>query len=255
MKNEPKILFEDNHILIVDKPSGLTVNRADTTKGEQTLQDFVEDYLRLPKHSPKVSDTFNPEEVFNSRAGIVHRLDKETSGILVVAKTLFAFEDLQKQFKERRVKKVYTALSHGKVVPEEGIISVPMGRLPWNRMRFGVVAGGRDSVTKYKILRYYDTKILGNEILTLLELYPETGRTHQIRVHLKHINHPIVSDLLYGGRKVAREDRKILPRMFLHASKLTLFHPVTSQEQSFESPPPKELEEFLFKLQNKFDSV
>jgi len=285
---EQKIIYEDEYLLVVDKPYGTTVNRSDTTKGEKTLQDWVEEYLRVPRVSrvPKVlreekaldapgtlgtRDTFLDRagppatHAFALRAGIVHRLDKETSGILLVAKTKDAFENLQKQFKERIVKKVYTALAHGKVLPEVGEIKVPVGRLPWNRKRFGVVLDGRESLTRYKVIKNYSLPARnaspagqrlalsgrqsdagGNSNLyTLLELYPETGRTHQIRVHLKYINHPIFADYLYAGRKTSRDDRKFLPRVFLHASKISFQHPSSGEVVSFESPLPKELKEFL----------
>ncbi|MFH1833271.1 MAG: RluA family pseudouridine synthase [Candidatus Levyibacteriota bacterium] len=176
-------------------------------------------------------------------------MDKETSGILIVAKTPIAFVNLQAQFKERKVKKIYIALVHGKVEPSVGEIVVPVGRLPWNRKRFGVIAGGREAKTKYRVLRTMNYELSKNkESLTLLELSPETGRTHQIRVHLKYINHPIFSDPLYGGRKVSRNDRKVLPRVFLHAAKISFFHPKTGELISFESELQKELSDFLKKL-------
>lgn len=252
---EPKAIFEDEDILVVDKPSGMIVNRADTTKAEETVQDWVEVRLKVPKVGkvPKVSkgdqkafDTFDTSDTFFARAGIVHRLDKETSGLLIIAKSPEAFSDLQRQFKERVVKKKYIALAHGNVIPEEGEISATVGRLPWNRKRFGVIPGGRESATKYKILRYYDTKILGK--LTLLELNPLTGRTHQIRVHLKHIGYPIVADELYAGRKQARNDRKWCPRLFLHASEITFRHPGKDEMITFESKLPEDLQSTLVKL-------
>lgn len=230
--SEPEIIFEDEDILVLDKPAGITVNKADTTKGERTMQDWLEG-----KYSRE-----NDDSDFYKRAGIVHRLDKETSGILLVAKTPQAFVELQRQFKERIVKKTYLAFVHGIVKPEEGIINVPVGRLPWNRKQFGVVACGRESVTKYKARSNYT--LYANRY-TLVELYPETGRTHQIRVHLKHIGHPIFGDPLYGGRKQARDDRKILFRVFLHAAKILFFHPKTGKEITFESQLPEELQKVL----------
>jgi 23S rRNA pseudouridine1911/1915/1917 synthase len=190
------------------------------------------------------SDTFSTFDTFYQRAGIVHRLDKETSGILLTAKSPEAFENLQKQFKERKIKKTYIAFVHGKVEPGNGEINVPVGRLPWNRKRFGVLAGGREAVTKYRVIQNSEFRIQ-NERLTLLELYPETGRTHQIRVHLKYFNHPIFADLLYAGRKTARNDRKLLPRIFLHAAKISFCHPKRDELVSFESPLPEELQDFL----------
>ncbi len=249
MVSTPQILYEDDSLLLLCKPSEMTENRADTTGGGVTLQDFVEEYLQLSKGEPRLSDTYNAEEVFKSRAGIVHRLDKETSGVILVAKTLDTFQNLQAQFKNRTVKKTYTALVHGNVKPEEGEINAPVGRLPWNRMRFGVIANGREAVTKFKV---QSSKFkVGNEPLTLLELFPETGRTHQIRVHLKHISHPIFGDFLYAGRKSAREDRKILERVFLHASKISFKHPVTGGALTFDCPLTVELQDTLNRLQKE----
>jgi 23S rRNA pseudouridine1911/1915/1917 synthase len=251
----PHILFEDEALLVLDKPANMTVNIADTTVGQETVQDWIEEHEaskgedRYRKYrmehvsAPDTPDAFpSLTDTFLSRAGIAHRLDKETSGILLVAKTPESFAELQRQFKERVVKKIYTALAHGEIKVGEGEINVPVGRLPWNRKQFGVVAGGRESVTKYKVL---EVKHLRKEALSLVELYPQTGRTHQIRVHLKHIGHPIFSDFLYGGRKTARDDRKLLPRVFLHASKIEFAHPITGERVHFGSPLPQELRKFL----------
>lgn len=236
---EPKVIFEDTVLMVIDKPAGMTVNKADTTKGEETVQDWVESRSKIKDQVLEI----DRETDFYKRAGIVHRLDKETSGVLLVAKTQEAFENLQLQFKERKVEKKYIALVHGKVSLEEGEITVPVGRLPWNRKRFGVLSGGREASTKYKVISGYTLSSY-----TLLELYPKTGRTHQIRVHLKYFGHPIVSDPLYGGRKQARNDRKVLPRVFLHASRIGFYHPLTKEFIFYESLLPKELEEFLEKM-------
>jgi len=258
---EPKIIFEDKDILVLDKPSGMIVNVSDTTAGERTVQRWVEEYLQIrnPKseirnklkiQNSNVQNNFEFRDSnfeFLNRAGIVHRLDKETSGILLVAKNPEAFANLQSQFKERKVQKTYIALVHGKVEPQIGEINVPVGRLPWNRKRFGILAGGREAVTKYKVIQNSEFRIQ-NERLTLLELYPETGRTHQIRVHLKYFGHPIFSDPLYAGRKTARNDRKLMPRIFLHASKISLLHPNTNRVIFFESLLSRDLEGFISRL-------
>jgi 23S rRNA pseudouridine1911/1915/1917 synthase len=253
----PKIIFEDSDLLILDKPAGMIANRSDTTKGETTLQDFVEDYLKLPKSTPRAFDPnfknldykVQAKLDFISRSGVVHRLDKETSGIILVAKTAEAFINLQSQFKERKVQKIYIALAHGKIEPEKGIIDVEVGRLPWNRKRFGVLSGGRGSITQYRVLsiKYL---VFGNikETLSLVELSPKTGRTHQIRVHLQYIKHPIFADPLYAGRKTSKNDRELLPRIFLHASKISFFHPKTGKLLSFESSLSEELSIFLDSL-------
>lgn len=238
------IIFEDDDLLIINKPSGITVNKADTTKGEMTVQEWAEKKLQLTERGE--TGTGVSADDFYSRGGVVHRLDKETSGILILAKNSATFTELQKQFKERVVKKTYTALAHGKVLPVIGEINVPVGRLPWNRRQFGVVAGGRAAVTKYKVI---NTKLLGlgnkKDEVTLIELYPETGRTHQIRVHLKYIGHPIFADFLYAGRKVQRSDRKILSRVFLHASGISFNHPGSKKIVKFDCPLPDELERVL----------
>lgn len=240
----PDIIYEDESIVVINKPAGYTVNKSETTIHETTIQDWVQkQYLSL----------YQPlkEHDFYKRQGIVHRLDKETSGILIIAKTLTAFEELQRQFKERIIQKTYLALAHGEIVPTEGEINVPVGRMEFNRKRFGVVAGGRESVTQYKTLaKRYLAQKKSKEILSLVEVYPKTGRTHQIRVHLKHLNHPIFSDILYAGRKTARDDRKLLPRIFLHAAKIIFVHPLTSQAIHLEAPLPKDLQQFWDLLEN-----
>lgn len=242
-KNQPTIIFEDDALLVLNKPAGITVNNSDTTAGEKTVQDWLKEQFSIYN----VQFTNEQEADFYSRAGIAHRLDKETSGILLVAKTPQTFIELQRQFKERIVKKTYRALAHGRIVPEEGIISVPVGRLPWNRKQFGVVAGGREALTRYRVISNFQYPISkkDNEILSLVELYPETGRTHQIRVHLKHINHPIFADFLYAGRKTARNDRQILSRVFLHAANISFLHPTTKKTVSFESQLPPALQQVL----------
>ena len=237
-----KVIYEDSDILVLDKPAGITVNRSDTTRGEETVQDWIEKNIKLKPPNLKG----NEKTDFYKRSGIVHRIDKETSGILLVAKNIESFEGLQSQFKERLIEKTYLALVHGKVIPEVGEISVPVGRLPWNRKKFGVLAGGREAVTKYKVLSIlYLVSGKKEEPMSLLELYPKTGRTHQIRVHLKYFNHPIFADFLYAGRKTARDDRKVLNRVFLHAHKISFTHPVTNKQISLESPLPEELAKII----------
>ena len=226
-KVNPTIIFEDESILVLDKPSGWITNDASTT----TTQPVIQTWLRENLKYLLVGDR-------DRRDGIAHRLDKETSGLLVVAKTITAFENLQSQFKERKVAKTYIALAHGEVIPKEGKIEASVGRLPWRRQRFGVLPGGREAVTNYKVLK---TLSKDNEKFSLVELYPKTGRTHQIRIHLKFIGHPIVGDNFYAGRKTSRDDRLWCPRLFLHAAKISFFHPETGKELTFESELPKDL--------------
>jgi len=233
-----KVVFEDKDLVVLDKPAGMIVNKSDTTKGEKTVQEWVEEKFSIFNFQFSI----DRESDFFKRAGIVHRLDKETSGIILVAKTREAFENLQSQFKERKVQKTYIALAHGKIEPAEGEINVSVGRLPWNRKRFGVLSGGRESVTRYRVISN------SQQDLTLVELYPKSGRTHQIRVHLQYIKHPIFADPLYAGRKTSRQDRKLLSRVFLHASKISFSHPATNKLISFESPLPTDLNNFLESL-------
>ncbi len=241
------ILFEDEDLLVVDKPAGITVNRAETTKDEVTIQDWAEDHLSIKYKVSGIKygdEEWKPEEDFYQRGGIVHRLDKETSGILIIAKNPTAFVELQRQFRDREVKKEYQALAHGAITPPEGEINVPVGRLPWSGKQFGIVPGGKESKTLYKVLKNYQNP-KNKEKFTLVELYPQSGRTHQIRVHLKYIGHPIFSDFLYAGRKTARDDRKVLPRVFLHAAKISFTHPSSKETMTFQSPLPQELQEVL----------
>lgn len=213
------ILYEDEYLLIINKPPGIVVNRAESVKTE-TVQDWVllqYDFSGLVAASEE-------EKVFFERAGIVHRIDKETSGCLIIAKTPAVFLTLQQQFKERTVKKTYLAVVHGEVKPDVGEIRAPVGRLPWNRERFGILPGGKEAVTRYQVVRVFDSP-KGKERLSLVSLSPETGRTHQIRIHLKYINHPIVGDWQYAGRKTSRADREWAARVMLHAQKISFIHP------------------------------
>ena len=216
------ILFEDDSMIAINKPPGIVVNRAESVK-EETIQDWVEKTYHI---------------FIENRGGIVHRIDKETSGILLIAKTPAAFADLQRQFKERVIHKTYLAIVHGKLVPDTGEINAPVGRLPWNRERFGIVPGGKESITKYHVQGY-----IGD--FSIVEAYPQSGRTHQIRVHLKYINHPIVGDYLYAGRKTARDDRTWAKRVLLHAWKLTCAHPVTGKDLAIEAPIPDDMNNII----------
>ncbi len=234
------ILFEDDQLLVINKPPGIVVNRAESVKGET-----VQDWALLRQGFGGQADTQEDRDGFYARAGIVHRIDKETSGILLIAKTPQAFAELQRQFKERLVKKTYLAIVHGKLVPETGEIRAPVGRLPWNRERFGIVPGGKEAVTKYHVGANFSSRGARSELryYSLVELYPETGRTHQIRVHLKYINHPIVGDYLYAGRKTARLDRTWAPRVMLHAWKIEFLHPTTGEHLAIEAPIPDDMSE------------
>jgi len=146
-RESPRIIFEDRQILVIDKPSGWTVNEAETTKGQVTIQSWLTANFEFPPQSGVPRTLSGVKEL---RGGIVHRLDKETSGVLLVGKTRKAFDSLQQEFKARRVKKTYLALVHGDIAQKPEKIASPIGRLPWNRRRFGVIPGGRDAETVFK---------------------------------------------------------------------------------------------------------
>jgi len=229
---DPKIIFEDDSIFVIEKPSGWIVNEASTVKNQPVLQTWLKKF-----NYPLVDN-------IELRHGIVHRLDKETSGVMLVAKLKDAFINLQKQFHDRLIQKTYIALVHGPI-DTEGEITAPIGRLPWRRDRFGIVAGGRSSQTKYKLIKFYKGDRGG---YSLVEFYPKTGRTHQIRVHAKYIGHAVVADEFYAGRKTARNDRKWCPRLFLHAASITFTHPKDGKKLTFNSDLPVELKEVVANL-------
>lgn len=229
---DPKVIFQDNELLVLNKPAGWVVNDAKTAHGNPIIQSWVGKNFNFPLSGD-----------VEMRGGIVHRLDKDTSGILLVGKTKEAFENLQGQFRERTVKKSYFALVHGKVKNDLGTISEPLGRLPWNRERFGVLPSGKPSETYYEINRIYEDPN-GNPY-TLLRVAPKTGRTHQIRVHLKHIGHPIVSDSFYAGRKTSRKDRLWCSRLFLHSGEIEFTHPAEGKIMNLSCPLPEDLRQCL----------
>ena len=226
------VLFENEDFLVLNKPSGWIVNEAGTTTNQPVVQEWLKQNFDYPISQSR-----------EMRSGVVHRLDKETSGILLVAKNETAFVWLQSQFKQRKVHKKYLALAHGEIT-EGGAIDAPVGRLPWRRDRFGVFPGGREAETKYIIKGVYGRN---SEKYTLVELEPKTGRTHQIRIHLKYLGHPIVADAFYAGRKTARKERAWCPRLFLHASEIAFVDP-QGKEVHFVSKLPSDLEVVLKSL-------
>lgn len=212
------ILFENDRFCAINKPAGIVVNRA-TTVHEETIQDWAEKSI----HFTKTSDP--AEQPFHDRAGIVHRIDKETSGILLIAKTNTAFLLFQKAFFDHSMEKTYTAFVHGNVLPVQGEINAPVGRLPWNKEQFGIVPGGKESFTRYvrtSVHTYTDFASGDTIVFSVVDCFPKTGRTHQIRVHMKYIGHPILGDYLYAGRKTSRSDRVWAGRVMLHAREILI---------------------------------
>jgi 23S rRNA pseudouridine1911/1915/1917 synthase len=220
-----KILYEDKDLIVVDKPAGLAVHPA---PGHYT-HTLVNAILA---HVPDI------ETGETNRPGIVHRLDKDTSGLIIVAKNPAAHMKLADQFKSRSVTKVYLALVRGRLAPEQGIIEANIGRDPRDRKRMAVVTRGREALTEYKVVRYVGS-------YTLLEIRPKTGRTHQIRVHLAAIGFPVVGDSTYGAKS------DYLSRQFLHAAKLRFKLPSSGEYREFESALPLDLAAVLKDIAGK----
>ena len=303
----PSIIYEDASILVINKPSGLVVNRADSVREKTTVMDwiwsagrFADRHEMLGAKPPAVQippkgtgaflsrsaspvfremadgvpkalpDFYEKASEFEMRVGVVHRLDKGTSGVMVIAKTKEAFENLQKQFKERSVQKEYLALVHSDKsevsdVSEFSdlsfIVDAPIGRNPKNRMKWAVVEGGRSAVTEFSFISLHElvnshemfgckssvqTPLKGTGAFlsrsvspdgkyALLRCIPKTGRTHQIRVHLAAVNCPVVCDKLYLSRKDYKSDSKWCPRIFLHAEKIGFKHPGSGEDVTFEA--------------------
>ena len=177
------------------------------------------------------------------RAGIVHRLDKDTSGLLIVAKDENVHHRLSTMFSERTIKKTYIALAEGRFKEDKGEIKLPIGRSRIDRKKMSVaIDNGRDAITAFKVEEEFRQA-------ALLSVYPQTGRTHQIRVHLAYIGHPIIADQVYGSKLSSKIAKKInLKRQFLHAAKLVFTHPVTEKVMEFEDPLPSDLAESLENL-------
>ena len=217
------IVYEDDDVIVVNKPQGMVVHPAPGHPNHTLVN-------ALLYHSPlsTINGTFRP--------GIVHRIDKDTSGLLMVAKNDLAHQSLAEQLRNKTNKREYLALVYGQIKEDEGTIDAPLGRNPQDRKKQAVVKSGRHAVTHFKVMKRYDN-------FTLVKCILETGRTHQIRVHMKYIGHPLVGDPLYGPRKVIGKDGQ-----FLHAALLGFKHPRTGEEMVFEAPLPENFQKMLDKL-------
>jgi 23S rRNA pseudouridine1911/1915/1917 synthase len=232
METEIKKIYEDGDILVLDKPSGLVVNRSVTSKSE-TLQDILEKEYSFESEE-MVEDTTDD---FSERSGIVHRLDKDTSGILVVAKSKKAFQNLISQFKERETNKEYLAILCRKIDDEIIEVDAPLKRNPKSPLKFAVVEGGKDAFTRFE--RIKTVNLDGNDY-TLMKVYPKTGRTHQIRVHAAATGHPIAGDVIYCSMILLESSLNYFGRLMLHAHKLSFYHPKTGNFIEFTSKTPPE---------------
>lgn len=219
-----EILYEDEYLLFVNKPAGLVVHPSFGHK-EGTLMNALMAYLKIP---PIIG------EIEKIRPGIVHRLDKDTTGVILLAKNSVAQKKLAEMFSERKIKKVYRAIVYGTLDKEEGTINERIGRHPKNRKKMAVLKeGGREAKTDYKVI----SRLRG---FTYLEVYPHTGRTHQIRVHFSHIGHPIVGDSTYG-----KKAKNFAERPLLHALSLEFTHPFTNKHIIVCAPEPEDMKNFI----------
>jgi len=249
IKEKLNIIHENEHLLVIDKASGVVVNRSSTSK-EGTIQDLVDAHYSLEKLED-LRATLNDDivkndpdcelemEEFTSRSGILHRLDKDTSGVLIIAKTFESFRKYKSLFKNREIKKEYIAIVMGEIKDAKLEIDAPLKRNPQNAMKFAVVSEGKPAVTlveKIKIFKKDDEKF------TLLRVFPLTGRTHQIRVHLCAINHPIVGDIIYLTRHNYIVCAQYFNRLMLHAKSLSFKDPYTEELVSYAADVPTEFE-------------
>jgi 23S rRNA pseudouridine1911/1915/1917 synthase len=237
MENNIEVLYEDENFLVINKPSGLVVH-PDGKNMEHSLTEWILENYSFMKDVGEPLVLNNGEVI--KRPGVVHRLDRETSGVMVLAKNQNTYNNLKKQFQDRRTKKIYKAFVYGEVKNEEGVIERPIGRSSkfglWSAQR-GARGFLREAVTEYKV-------IAKSKDYSFLELQPKTGRTHQIRVHLKAINHPVVSDSLYAPKKTNNLGFR---RLALHAEKLT-FYDLEGKAINIESKLPSDFHEALKKL-------
>lgn len=227
------IIYEDDDIIVVNKPKGLVVHPANGNP-DGTLVNAI---MAICKDSLSgIGGELRP--------GIVHRLDKDTSGLLIVAKNDKAHINMSGQIKDRKVKKTYIALVRGTISENEATINMPIGRSTKDRKKMAVTKNGKEAITHFKVLNRYTTS---KASYTLLEVKIDTGRTHQIRVHMAEIGHPVVGDMVYSNGKNEFD----VKGQCLHAKKLEFTHPITEKEMSFEAPLPEYFKNIIDLLEKK----
>jgi 23S rRNA pseudouridine1911/1915/1917 synthase len=278
-KNSIDILYQDDDIVVINKPAGVVVNQAKSVSGP-TIQDWMaEEVLAQQSTSeewqPLVPTSFSadygsPEDIFADRRGMVHRLDKDTSGVLVLAKNPGSLVNLLAQFRQRQVSKKYRCLTHGKFSITDDTVNLPLARSKIDRQKFTTDPEGRVAETVYQVQQFYphldveqvvklqkqqppDSSAGKNfgkraEIyqgFSLVDCWPKTGRTHQIRVHMAALKHPLVGDIKYVGRKRATLDPIWCQRQFLHALEVEFTHPRTKKTMVVTAPLASDLVEVL----------
>jgi len=230
-----RVIYEDGDLAVIDKPAGLVCHAGAGRRSGTLVNAILHRWGQVEADDPM-------------RPGIVHRLDKQTSGVMVIARNASAIRSLGRQFKDREVRKEYLALVYGKVAPPAGTVDAPLGRDPADRKKISVRARRRrPAVTRYELLECFGP-------CSLLSVHPETGRTHQIRVHLASLGHPVVGDSVYGGGRrlpgILQPLVSSLGRFFLHAHRLEFRHPRTGLALEFSAPLPAELAQFLNEIRS-----
>jgi 23S rRNA pseudouridine1911/1915/1917 synthase len=215
------ILYEDAHMMVINKPPNLLCHPVGWRRDGQTLVELL---------APKLEKGMWPDEV---RPGLVHRLDRDTSGVLLYAKTPEAHAHLSRQFAQRRTQKTYMALVQGSMEDKAGTLECRISRSPQQRQRFSVTGDGRLAITSFKVIEHM------GKLATLVELHPLTGRTHQLRVQLSSYKYPILGDRVYG---VKNQDFPFIKRQLLHALRIKFFHPETKKEMDFKAPLPDDFQ-------------
>ncbi len=229
------VVYEDSHIIALNKQPGLVVHPAPGNYTGTLVNALLYHYGSLPSLGGRTGPG-------SERAGIVHRLDKDTSGVMVVARTQEALRSLSMQFKNRIVQKKYIALVSGIIKKGSGTIEAGLGRHVKERKKISThTHKAREAVTLYKVKERFKN-------VTLVEVEIKTGRTHQIRVHMAYIGHPVLGDRVYGGSKATKIDDSIIPRQMLHAESLSLQHPDTGHPMTFTAPPPQDMAEIIERL-------
>jgi 23S rRNA pseudouridine1911/1915/1917 synthase len=230
------VIYEDAHMIVLNKPPGLVVHPAPGNYTGTLVNALLYHYGSLPLPGAGAGGSSR------ERAGIVHRLDKDTSGVIVVARTPEALRSLSAQFKSRIVKKKYLALVAGVIKKGSGTIEVGIGRHVKERKKISVhTHSAREAITGFIVKERYPNA-------TLVEVEIKTGRTHQIRVHMAHIGHPVLGDSVYGGRKAVTAGESRIERQMLHAESLSLLHPETGHPMVFSAPPPADMSEIIAEL-------